>query len=465
MSDEGVVPGWGASARLLPDSRLSRLAARGDARAFEAIFKRHHQELYRYCRALLSCPEDAQDALQATMIAALRALPGERREVALRPWLYRVAHNEAISIARRPRETPRAEEPATSEPGADLAAEDRERLRALVADLGSLPERQRGALVMRELSGLPYSDIGGALATSASAARQLVYEAREAMRESRVARETDCAEIRGLISAHDGRVLRGRGVRAHLRGCEGCSDYLAGISSRRADLRLLAPPLPAAAATGILAGIAGEAGTAGLAGGVGSGATVGGGMLGGAGATAGASAVAKGGALLAAAVVGLGAAGVTGALDVPGIGPASSGVESPPAVEPVERAGARATGSHAEAAGRERGLPADTGGSGRSDPRGNANGRGKPDRTPTGDGTGRGVPAGGSDGVTGPPPQANGVGPPPTAGTGTGNAGGNSAAAGGVAAAPPRSATGTEHANAGAGGPPAQANGQGNPHG
>ena len=47
-----------------------------------------------------SDPDDAQDALQATMAAALRALPGERREIKLRPWLFRVAHNEAISIAR-----------------------------------------------------------------------------------------------------------------------------------------------------------------------------------------------------------------------------------------------------------------------------------------------------------------------------------------------------------------------------
>ena len=243
------------------ESGLARLAVRGDARAFDAIFKRHHQELYRYCRAILSDPDDAQDALQATMAAALRALPGERREIKLRPWLFRVAHNEAISIARMRREAPQASEPSLA-PGADADAEDHERLRLLVGDLSALPERQRGALVMRELSGLSYAGIAAALGASEAAARQLVYEAREAMREAAAARDADCAEIRQRISAGDGRVLRGRAVRAtarmrRLRRLPRC--HLPAED----DLRMLAPPLPVLAATGLLAAIAGEGGKAG----------------------------------------------------------------------------------------------------------------------------------------------------------------------------------------------------------
>src|SRR5919197_3358299 len=80
---------------------LSRLAKRGDPRAFETIFARYHQELYRYCRAILGSADDAEDALQATMAVALGALPGEARQISLRPWLYRVAHNASISIVRR----------------------------------------------------------------------------------------------------------------------------------------------------------------------------------------------------------------------------------------------------------------------------------------------------------------------------------------------------------------------------
>ncbi len=90
------------------DERLAKRAAAGDSSAFETLFKRYQQPLYRYCRAILTEPVDAEDAVQATMVKALRALPGERREIALRPWLYRVAHNESISILRARRETDRA---------------------------------------------------------------------------------------------------------------------------------------------------------------------------------------------------------------------------------------------------------------------------------------------------------------------------------------------------------------------
>src|ERR671925_367802 len=86
---------------VLSDTRLARLAAEGSRSAFAAIYERHHQALYRYCRSIVGNPEEAKDALQNTMVSALRALPGERRTIALRPWLFRVAHNEAISLLRR----------------------------------------------------------------------------------------------------------------------------------------------------------------------------------------------------------------------------------------------------------------------------------------------------------------------------------------------------------------------------
>ncbi|HKQ17089.1 MAG TPA: RNA polymerase sigma factor, partial [Solirubrobacterales bacterium] len=97
-----AVPGTaGARFRAL---RLSRRAKRGERSAFEEIFRTHHQELYRYCLAILRDRDDAEDALQATMAAALRSLPGEGRHIEVRPWLFRVAHNEAISILRRRRD-------------------------------------------------------------------------------------------------------------------------------------------------------------------------------------------------------------------------------------------------------------------------------------------------------------------------------------------------------------------------
>ena len=64
---------------MLSDDRLARRAVEGDERAFAAIFRRYHQSLYRFCLAILGNPQDAQDALQNTMVKALRALPGEER--------------------------------------------------------------------------------------------------------------------------------------------------------------------------------------------------------------------------------------------------------------------------------------------------------------------------------------------------------------------------------------------------
>ena len=99
---------------------LVRRATDGDSKAFETIFKRHAHELYRYCLAILRRPEDAQDALQSTMANALRSLPGEKREIVLRPWLFRVAHNEAITVLRQRQTTIDPDEVVEqTSPGAD----------------------------------------------------------------------------------------------------------------------------------------------------------------------------------------------------------------------------------------------------------------------------------------------------------------------------------------------------------
>ena len=102
LCDMTAVP---ATLRLRREGTLRSRAARGDAAAFAAVYERHHQALYRYCRSILRHEEDAQDALQSTMAKAFAALQDERRDFDLQPWLFRIAHNEAISILRRRRET------------------------------------------------------------------------------------------------------------------------------------------------------------------------------------------------------------------------------------------------------------------------------------------------------------------------------------------------------------------------
>src|SRR5436190_23975158 len=83
---------------------LRSQAVRDDDAALAAMYERHHQALYRYCRSILRNDEDARDALQSTMAKALAALRDEQRDFELRPWLFRIAHNEAISLLRLRRE-------------------------------------------------------------------------------------------------------------------------------------------------------------------------------------------------------------------------------------------------------------------------------------------------------------------------------------------------------------------------
>jgi RNA polymerase sigma factor (sigma-70 family) len=313
VASQSVAPARAGAARLMSDSRLSRRAADGDQRAFAAIFHRYHQDLYRYCVAILGDSQDAQDALQNTMVKVLAALPGEQREIRLKPWLYRIAHNEAIDLRRgqRPTETLDAEIPLVEAEPAQ-AIETRDRVRRLVGDIGMLPERQRGALVMRELGDLSFEQIGAAFGTSAAVARQTVYEARLGLQQMSEGREMDCAAVTKALSDGDGRLLRRRDMRAHLRNCQECRRFEDGLKDRQRDLAAIAP-LPAVVATGLLQGLIG--------GGTGAGSAAGGGALAGAGAATGktvaGSVLAKSAATVAAvAVVGVSAADRSGLVDV-----------------------------------------------------------------------------------------------------------------------------------------------------
>jgi RNA polymerase sigma factor (sigma-70 family) len=240
---------------LVSDERLARLAAAGDSLAFTTIYQRYHAPLYRYCRSIVGSPDDASDVLQNTMLAAFRSLQGEIRSIRLKPWLYKIAHNESVSLLRTRRPTVDLEA-AGQVAGSDMAvdAATRERLRALMADVSTLSEQQRGALLMRELNGLEYQEIGAALGTSEGAAKQSVHEARIALTDAEAGRDMECASIRAIVSERDGRQLRARRVRAHLDDCISCSTFRASIVTRRRDLAAFVPVVPVGAATAALKG-------------------------------------------------------------------------------------------------------------------------------------------------------------------------------------------------------------------
>ncbi|MDX6729073.1 MAG: hypothetical protein QOK49_3878, partial [Baekduia sp.] len=230
---------------------LWRRFGAGDGSAFAQLYRDHHRDVFRYCRSLLHDEQDAHDAAQGTWTAIWTAPGAARRGIPLRPWLFRVAHNEAISILRQRR----AHDPLTDleVPALDDVASDvelRDRLATLRADLVTLPERQRAALLLREVSGLGHKEIADVFGITAAAAKQTIYEARRALLEAEGGRSMACDLVRRAISDGDGRVRRGRRLRAHLRGCVTCRTFADAVGRRRRDLQLL---FPAPAALGLLA--------------------------------------------------------------------------------------------------------------------------------------------------------------------------------------------------------------------
>jgi RNA polymerase sigma factor (sigma-70 family) len=303
------------------------------------------------------------------MVKVLRALPGEKREIQLKPWLYRIARNESIETLRRRREGDELEPEQAAVVGVAETAAARERLRTLLADLEQLPERQRAALVMRELSGLEFAEIGAAFGSSAAVARQTLYEARLSLRQLEAGREMRCADVMRELSDADGRVTRRREIRAHLRGCADCRAFREEIARRHQDLAAIAP-LPVAASAGLLHGALG--GAAGSGGGVTSGAGVAGSVGAGTGKIVATSAIVKSAATVAVvAVVGVSAADRGGLIDLPLTGGGNGSTQS--AQESRGAAGGDASSGSADSAGAaSRQLP---GGSAGSDGQ-TANGKG-----------------------------------------------------------------------------------------
>jgi RNA polymerase sigma factor (sigma-70 family) len=174
--------------RLLSDERLARLVGLGSGAAFAVLYGRHRRDLERYARALARDGHDADDGLQSAMLKAYGALREDRRDAPVRPWLFRIVHNEAMSVHRRRATAPSPREPellATS-PAADVHdhVAAREELRGVIAGLDLLTAHQRSALLMRRLGGLGYDEIALVLGTTPVAARQAVSTARKRLAES-----------------------------------------------------------------------------------------------------------------------------------------------------------------------------------------------------------------------------------------------------------------------------------------
>jgi RNA polymerase sigma factor (sigma-70 family) len=171
--------------RAQSDRRLAALAADGHDRAFEEIVERYRRPLQRYLRRLLS-EALAEDALQATFVSAWQALRSGTAVRDLRPWLYRIAHNQALNTLR----VAGSALPAT--PGVlavstEVEVERREELRATLDGIGALPDRQRAALLAVAVADRAHADVAAELGLSDGALRQLLLRARTALRAAATA--------------------------------------------------------------------------------------------------------------------------------------------------------------------------------------------------------------------------------------------------------------------------------------
>ena len=170
--------------RLQSDRRLVAVARSGSDVAFEAIVRRYREPLLRYSRRLVG-PAQAEDVVQQTFLNALRALRRDSRDIELRPWLYTIARNAGLNaLAAKPAAWEPLDEDSDGVAQPPEIAERHERIRTLVAGINELPDRQRRAIVLRELEGRSHEEIARDMHATAPVVRQLLHRARTRLRDT-----------------------------------------------------------------------------------------------------------------------------------------------------------------------------------------------------------------------------------------------------------------------------------------
>jgi RNA polymerase sigma-70 factor (ECF subfamily) len=192
---------------------LSR-AVEGDEDAFRELTGSYRRELQFHCYRILGSVQDAEDALQETMMSAWRGLARFEERSSLRAWLYRIATNRCLDAlrdaSRRPPPAPeppfappqptRLAEPTWLEPYPDALLEDiidaspgpdsryeiRETIElAFIAALQQLPPRQRAVLVLRDVLGFHAAEVARMLDSSEDSVKSALRRARATIEEHR----------------------------------------------------------------------------------------------------------------------------------------------------------------------------------------------------------------------------------------------------------------------------------------
>jgi RNA polymerase sigma factor (sigma-70 family) len=242
------------TARLLPqafpaswstDHELVGSVRRGEDTAFEELFSRYRGRIRSYASGILSDADRAEDVTQEVFISALRRLRDTERPIAFKPWIYQIAKNACIDELRRtrrslevPLELQRARPDGESDllsrdPGPDVAVESKQQLDDLRGALRGVSELHLRVLVLRELEGLSYTEIGERLEMSRPVVESTLFRARRRLAEEyqELISGRRCERTRALIDHSHGQPLRRLGIRErrrlarHLAHCQHCRRH------------------------------------------------------------------------------------------------------------------------------------------------------------------------------------------------------------------------------------------------
>jgi RNA polymerase sigma-70 factor (TIGR02960 family) len=185
------------------DTTASIAPSIADEAGFATLAQRHRRELHVHCYRLLASYDEAEDAVQETYLRAWRArdsFQAPKGDQLARAWLYRIATNVCLDLIRaKARQLPRLrsmaevgwlqpypdrllDEVVATEDQPETVAVNRETIElAFLAALQVLPARQRAALVLRDVLGLPAAELAGLLDTSVAAVNSSLQRARATM--------------------------------------------------------------------------------------------------------------------------------------------------------------------------------------------------------------------------------------------------------------------------------------------
>jgi len=177
------------------DETLVTRYAAGDVAAFQALYDRHEQPLWRFLLRLARNRADAEELMQETWFAVTREAPRFRPDGRFAPWLYSIARNRVIDRHRAARPTlsldgvdgpddeplaARLADPASPTP--PVATEQLQQGAAILAALQQLPAEQCEAFVLQVDAGLSVEDIATATGTTFETAKSRLRYAREKLR-------------------------------------------------------------------------------------------------------------------------------------------------------------------------------------------------------------------------------------------------------------------------------------------